>query len=42
MIATADALARLNYYRDVGQNFTGTDLVTKAEEDYHSLYQTVL
>jgi hypothetical protein len=41
--ATAgDALARLDYYRSVGQNFTGTDQYTQAEKDYHDLYQTVL
>jgi hypothetical protein len=41
-IAAGDALARLDYYRDVGQNFTGTDQYTQAEKDYHDLYQTVL
>lgn len=41
-MAAGDTLARLDYYRDVGQNFVGTDNYEQAEKDYNELYQAVL
>lgn len=41
-IKTIEALARLDYHKETGQNFLGSDQPAKAEEEYQTLQRMVL